>query len=474
MTARTPEETYLDQFLGRRRESNNLEFKAAQNQYDTRKLFSYCAAISNEGGGELVLGVMDEVPRKVCGTNAFNNVEDTEHRIYQQLHIKVMIREVRYEGNRVLIFHIPSRPAGVPVIYDGKYLMRAGESLVPMTPDQLRRIFDEPRGHYLLRPAKENLTQNEVLNLLSVETFWRLSDTQYPNSDAQKLDVLRNHHIVVQGHSGWAITNLGALVFARSYSDFGLSGHGLRFTKYAGSNKVRSTRDKIYEMGYALCFEDFLEFIVAEVPSDERIEAAFRADEPIYRTVVLRELIANAIVHQDFEVNGSHVLVEMYEDRVEVINRGEPILEVVRFVENTKPRNPDLAKILRELKMCESRGSGLQRVLDENDRFGRPDPQFRTGDQITTAVLIGRQNFVDMPVDERVWAAFMHCCLKWVSNDYLTNASMRKRFGLPDNKSSFVSNVISAAVDQKLIAPRPTAQLTPSKRNAKYVPFYAA
>lgn len=246
------------------------------------------------------------------------------------------------------------------------------------------------------------------------------------------------------------------MVLARAYSDFGLSGHGLRFTRYAGVNKVHASRDVIYEKGYALCFEPFLDSVAAEVPTDERIEAAFRESAPLYRTVVLRELIANAIVHQDFEVSGSHVLVEMYDDRVEVTNRGEPILEIVRFVEHTKPRNPDLAMTLRELKMCESRGSGLQRVLDENDKYGRPDPQFRKGGQITKALLIGRQNFVDMTADERVWATFMHCCLKWVSNDYLTNASMRKRFGLPDNKSSLVSNAIAAAVDQKLISPRRT------------------
>lgn len=72
-----------------------------------------------------------------------------------------------------------------------------------------------------------------------------------------------------------------------------------------------------------------------------------------------------------------------------------------------------------------------------------------------------------------VWAAFMHCCLKWVSSDYLTNASLLKRFGLADSKSSLVSNVIVAAVEQKLIGPRQTAELSVSKRHAKYVPFYA-
>lgn len=473
MTQRTSDEIYIDQIITRPREGNNLEFKEASAQFDTKKLLEYCAAIANEQGGQLVLGVTDKYPRLVKGTAAFQNLETIEHQMLVKLRLRVLVQERMYEGKRVLVFQIPPRPMGSPIVLDGKYLMRAGESLTSMTPDQLRRILDEPKGEYLLRVALEGLSVESIFKLLDVEPFWDLSDSEIPRSDAQKLDVLRNHHILRESGSRWSITNLGALMFARDFHSFHFPGHGLRFVRYSGNNKVHATKDVTFERGFALAFEEFLLTVQSEIPVDERIAAAFRETAPLYRPVVLRELIANAIVHQDFEVDGSHVLVEMYENRIEVTNRGKPILEVVRFVEHTKPRNPELAKIMRQLKMCEARGSGLQRVLDDNDRFGRPDPQFRTGDDITKAVIIGRQNFSDMPMDERVWAAFMHCCLKWVSSDYLTNASLRKRFGLADSKSSLVSNVIVAALEQKLIGPRQTADLTMSKRHAKYVPFYA-
>lgn len=142
-----------------------MEFKEASHQFDSKKLLSYCAALSNERGGLLILGVTDQQPRSVTGTQAFLNIEATEHKIYESLRIKVIAREILYDKKRVVVFQIPPRPPGVPVVYDGKYLMRAGESLVSMTPDTLRRIFDEPLGHFccnqpssIFQPPKSSLT----------------------------------------------------------------------------------------------------------------------------------------------------------------------------------------------------------------------------------------------------------------------------------------------------------------------------
>lgn len=147
MTTRTSDQAYLDQIISRPREGTNLEFKEAAKQFDSRKLFEYCAALANEFGGLLVLGVTDKLPRRVCGTEAFGSIESIEHQIYVKLQLRVLVRELNYEGKRVLMFQIPPRPVGTPVVVDGKYPMRAGESLVGMTPDHLRRILDEPKGH---------------------------------------------------------------------------------------------------------------------------------------------------------------------------------------------------------------------------------------------------------------------------------------------------------------------------------------
>ncbi len=124
-------------------EHQHLEFKEAKNQFDFRKLCEYCVAIANEGGGYLLLGVADKPPRPVVGTQAFSNLVGVEEKVFRKLCFQVKVEEVKHPDGRVLVFHIPSRPRGTAYNLDGKYLMRSGSSLVPMTEDRLRVIFDE-------------------------------------------------------------------------------------------------------------------------------------------------------------------------------------------------------------------------------------------------------------------------------------------------------------------------------------------
>ena len=124
-------------------EHKRLEFKEAQNQFDSRKLCEYCVAIANEGGGHLLLGIADKPPRAVVGTQAFPNPVDTEEKVFQKLQFRVDIEEVDHPEGRVLVFDIPPRPRGTAYALDGKYLMRSGSALVAMTEDRLRRIFAE-------------------------------------------------------------------------------------------------------------------------------------------------------------------------------------------------------------------------------------------------------------------------------------------------------------------------------------------
>lgn len=124
-------------------ETEHLEFKEAKNQFDFNDLLAYCVALANEGGGVLLLGVANKPPRPVVGTNAYLNVVKITEDLFNKLHFRVDVEAVQHPDGRVLVFHIPSRPIGHPYHIDGSYLMRSGESLVPMSQDQLKKIFYE-------------------------------------------------------------------------------------------------------------------------------------------------------------------------------------------------------------------------------------------------------------------------------------------------------------------------------------------
>ena len=138
----TVSDQQLEQWLSAR-EDEHLEFKEAKNIFHFEKLVTYCAALANEGGGSTVLGVSDTVPRKVVGSQVFTSLERTKAGLIEKLRLRIEAQEIAHADGRVLVFTAPARPIGVPVAVDGAYWMRAGEDLAAMTPDMLRRIFDE-------------------------------------------------------------------------------------------------------------------------------------------------------------------------------------------------------------------------------------------------------------------------------------------------------------------------------------------
>ena len=129
----TPQQ--IDTWLSASSEHQRLEFKEAKTQLDNRRLYKYCVALANEGGGHLILGVTDTPPRSVVGTAAFDNPTGMEERLFTVVGFRVDIEEVAHPDGRVLVFHIPSRPRGTAYHLDGAYLMRSGEGLVPMSED---------------------------------------------------------------------------------------------------------------------------------------------------------------------------------------------------------------------------------------------------------------------------------------------------------------------------------------------------
>lgn len=109
----------INELLSVRSEDEHLEFKAAENRYDFEELVNYCVALANEGGGRMILGVTDRPPRRVIGTAAFEIPERTVAGIHDRLQLKVTFDEVTHPNGRVLVFHVPSRPAGQPINYKG-------------------------------------------------------------------------------------------------------------------------------------------------------------------------------------------------------------------------------------------------------------------------------------------------------------------------------------------------------------------
>lgn len=457
-------------------ESEHLEFKEAKQQFDTTKLLRYCVALANEGGGHLVLGVSDKLPRRVVGTRAFvaaTDLNGIKSRIVDKLRFRVETVELAHADGRVLVFEVPSRPVGQPLEFDGAYLMRAGEDLLPMTPDQLRRIFAEGQPDWFSQTAKKGASADEVIALLDTQTYFDLSRLPYPTTREGVLSRLTGEDLIVQSGGGWTITNLAAILLAKRLDAFSpaLARKAPRVVIYDGIDKTATREDKSGNRGYAVGFESLVDFVHSAAPQNRSIEQAVREEMKMFPKQAVRELIANALVHQDYQATGASVMIEMYADRVEISNPGMPPIRVERFIDEYRSRNERLADFMRRLGICEEKGSGVDKVVKASEVFQLPAPDFRVSELRTTAVLFAHQDFATMSKPDRIRASYQHCCLMYVSNQRMSNQSLRERFGLPESKAATVSLVIGAAKESGLI--KADESETSSTRYARYLPFWA-
>lgn len=101
------------------KEGEHIQFKEAKNRFDFGEAARCCCALANNGGGKLVFGITDKRPRQVVGSRAFEQPERTRMGLIDKLKINVDFQLYDYEGKRVLVFDVKSRPIGMPVLYEG-------------------------------------------------------------------------------------------------------------------------------------------------------------------------------------------------------------------------------------------------------------------------------------------------------------------------------------------------------------------
>ena len=439
----------LDRWLDAPAETERLEFKEAKQSYEKEKLFKYCIALANEGGGHLVFGVTDKPPRRVVGSQAFpsqTSLNEIKARIVEKLRFRVDVTELQHPDGRVLVFEIPTRPVGTPLAFDGAYLMRAGEDLVPMTPYFLKRIFAEDRQDWFSQPARADASPDDVIALLDTQTYFELLTIPYPTNRDAVLERLQSQDLIRQTAQGWTISNLAAILLAKKLDAFSpaLARKASRVIIYDGINKLKTRDDNTGNRGYAVSFEGLVDVVHTAAPQNLFIEEVVREEVKMFPKQALRELIANALVHQDFLITGAAVTIEMYTDRVEISNPGIPPIQVERFIDEYRSRNEQLADLMRRFGICEEKGSGIDKVVSAAEVFQLPAPDFRVGEIRTTAVLFAHQSFADMSKPDRIRACYQHCCLLYVSNQRMSNQTLRERFGFDDSKNVLVSQVIGA------------------------------
>ena len=126
---------------------------------------------------------------------------------------------------------------------------------------------------------------------------------------------------------------------------------------------------------------------------------------------------------------------------------------------------------MRRVRICEERGSGIDKVISQVETLQLPAPLFEQPQGFTRVVLFAHKPPTAMDKADRVRACYLHACLRYVTRQPMTNASVRERFGIAERNASIASRLLNEAVDAGEIALEDSAVGT---RVRRYVPFWSA
>ena len=466
-------------------ETEWVEFKV--NNQEPQTVGEYIAALANAAAlhgkthGYVLWGIEDKT-HSIVGTSfspaaAKKGNEPLESWLLRLLRPRIDFRfhEIMIDGQRVVLLEI-DRAVHQPVAFTGTEFIRVGSTKrklkdYPEKERALWRVFD--RIEFEDGIAAERVSGEDVLLGLDYPAYFDMLEAPLPDGRDAILNALLQDRLIKPCEAGgFNITNLGAILFARSLGDFPhLRRKAVRVIQYHGKDRTVTIREQEGGKGYASGFEGLLDYIDGILPTNEVVERALRRTVPMFPELAIREIVANALIHQDFFVTGAGPMIEIFDDRIEVTNPGEPLVDTQRFLDTPpKSRNETLASLMRRVRICEERGSGIDKVVSQVEVYQLPAPLFEVPPDSTRVILFSHKPMADMDAAERVRACYLHACLKYVMRDFLTNASLRERFGIKDSNKAVASRRIREAVDAGAI--KPFDEHAP-RRLMKYVPFWA-
>lgn len=475
----------IDQLLAQGTETDWLEFKKDNFKPDMlgvrASALANAARLAGKDHAYMLWGI-DDANASVMGTHFNPDVQKTNGQELAfwlarnlQPSIAFEFRCVEHPAGNVVVLEVPAATSS-PVAFKNIPYIRIGSATPKLTdyPERYQKLVERLRPYtWEHAVARQYVSGDEALDLLDYSSYFRLTKQPLPDNRQGIFEKLEADRIIQKDvGEHWNITNLGAILFAYDLAPFNssLARKAVRLTAYNGKNRAAAVSHRVEgKKGYAVGFEGLVEFIVGLLPKNEHIDMALRTEEPLFPTIAVREVIANALIHQDMTITGAGPQVEVFQDRMEVTNPGNPLVPAARMIDlPPRSRNEALAALMRRMGMCEEQGSGLDKVIASIELFQLPPPLFREENSAMQVVLYGPRKFAQMSPEERVRACYHHAVLKFLSGERMKNATLCERFGIESRNAAQASAVIKQAKKEQLIR-----EADPEHPRAGYVPAWA-
>ncbi|MBR5018726.1 MAG: putative DNA binding domain-containing protein [Bacteroidales bacterium] len=460
-------------------ELNELDWKSGLSEKSER-LAQHISAFANQvGGGTFAFGVNND---STLFTPTREQAEDIVGRLgniaRNNLHIPIKLEHAsaEYEGHGILFVHVPEQ-FDKPVYLRGKtiydsYYRSAGQTH-KMSRQQVHDMIAAKEGiAFEERVAASGLSAEQIITLLDFGEFYKLTGKPVPTGADSIAEGLANHNFCKKLERDWAITNLGAALFARDLRSFpSLEFRYVVVRQYKGTNNRDISAETFFYEGYAVSLDKIVKYVMSLLEKTENILHPQRENKYPYPEVAIRELAANMVLHQSFDVHGMTLAIEIFTNRIVMTNPGAPLIDTNRFIDlPPKSRNDKMAQAMFLFNLCEKRGSGMDRAVEGIEAMHLPAITIEKGEDFTRARLFPLKKYTEMSKTEKIYACYQHACLLYEDGMALTNQSLRDRLSIGKNNAAVASRIISDTIASGLI--KPQEGQSASTKFWGYVPYY--
>ena len=355
-----------------------------------RCILGYVVALANEKGGKLILGLKDDYPHTVIGTNqCLNATGKLEQDIYNDLQIRIKTEELFDENNRrVLIIHIPSRRPGKLLKFEDVSLMRVGEELLPMSDEQYLEIIQESEPDFSATICKNlHIDDLDKAALKKLKEDYSRKQNNLQFLTLNDIQILNDLELIREGE----LTYAALILLGKEKIIKKIIPQSAIILEYRTSEaKIPFDQRKEFKSPYYLGIDILWNSINERNGIIPVHEGPYIFDIPLFSREVIRESINNAIAHRDYQIQ-SEVVIKLYPNKFVITNPGGFPLGVNinnLLTINSTPRNRLLTEILAKTGIVERSGQGVDKIFYQCITESKGLPDYSKSDDYQVELII--------------------------------------------------------------------------------------
>lgn len=392
-------------------EGSRIEFKADFNSATEDQVLQTISAFANDlqnvNGGYLILGVEEADGRPVLPPRGLepDRVDDLQMKLLGACRGKIspdyqpMLFPVAFQGREILVIWAPggdNRPYQAPTRNDPRrraYHIRVGPQTVEARDDQLRQLleqtakipFDDRRN---LKARLEDISPTLVRRFLADVRSELVTSGQM----VDEVELYRRLRLLAPVNAHSVPRNVALLLFHEDPDREFFPGARIEVVQFGDDAGGDLIEERVFRGPLPTQIKDCLNYLdglggrlLEKSPGVAEVQRTVA-----YPYAALEEALVNAIYHRGYDGPPEPTKVYLYPDRLEITSYPGPVagLKPAHFVDvKTMPqvpaRNRRIGEFLKELRLCEARGTGIPKIRRKMEENGSPAPRFEFDDGTT-------------------------------------------------------------------------------------------